>query len=286
MRMIGILLLTLGGAYVGLCTLLFLMQSRLLHLPNIPSRELVATPADVDLDYETVALVTADGVRLHGWFLAAPQPRATLLFFHGNAGNISHRLESLLIFNRLGLNTLIFDYRGYGQSGGTVSEKGIYEDATAALAYLREQRGIPLLDLVFYGHSLGGAVAAWLAARHPPGALIIESSFTSVRDIAADLYPFFPTLWLTRLGYDTLVNLQAVCSPVLIIHSPDDEIIPFRHAQQLFAAAREPKRFLQIRGDHNSGFLLSGQRYEQGIADFLSLSRALQGVPGCPEVSG
>jgi len=149
-------------------------------------------------------------------------------------------------------------------------------DAEAALAYLREQRGIPLKEMVYYGHSLGGAVAAWLAARYPPGALIIESSFTSVPDIAADWYPFFPTRLLTRLHYDTFSNLQAVGRPVLIIHSKDDEIIPFNHGQRLFAAAQRAKRLLAIQGDHNGGFLLSGQRYERGIDEFLAAF--LQGV--------
>jgi fermentation-respiration switch protein FrsA (DUF1100 family) len=275
MQILWTLLLTLGGGYLGFCLLLFLGQSHLLHLPNIPSRELMATPAAAGLSYETVGLVTADGFKLHGWFVPAQRSRGTLLFFHGNAGNISHRLESLVIFNHLHLNVLIFDYRGYGRSEGSASEAGVYRDAEAALGYLREQRGIPLEELIFYGHSLGGAVAAWLAARYPPKALIIESGFTSIPDIAADLYPYLPTRLLTRLHYDTLKNLQAVSSPVLIIHSREDEIIPFQHGQRLYAAAGEPKRFLEIQGDHNGGFLLSGQRYPKGIDDFLNLPGVL-----------
>jgi hypothetical protein len=192
-----------------------------------------------------------------------------VLFFHGNAGNISHRLDSLSVFHRLGFNTLIFDYRGYGQSEGSPSEDGIYRDAEAALTYLREDRGIPLKTIVYFGRSLGGSVAAWLAARTSPGALIVESSFTSAPDMAAQLYPLLPARMLTRLRYNTLEYLTRVTCPVLIIHSAEDEIIPFQHGQRLFAAAPEPKRFLEIHGDHNMGFLNSGPRYEQGLQEFL-----------------
>jgi hypothetical protein len=175
----------------------------------------------------------------------------------------------LSVFHRLGFNTLIFDYRGYGQSEGSPSEDGIYRDAEAALTYLREDRGIPLKTIVYFGRSLGGSVAAWLAARTSPGALIVESSFTSAPDMAAQLYPLLPARMLTRLRYNTLEYLTRVTCPVLIIHSAEDEIIPFQHGQRLFAAAPEPKRFLEIHGDHNMGFLNSGPRYEQGLQEFL-----------------
>lgn len=283
MRMLGILLLGIGSVYFACALMLFFFQSRLVHLPHVPGRELVATPAERGLPFESLALLTADGVRLHGWFIPAPQARRTLLFFHGNAGNISHRLDSLEIFHRLGLNTLIFDYRGYGRSQGTPSEPGLYRDAEAALAYLQRERGIPRQEIILFGRSLGGAVAAWLAARHPPGALIVESGFTSVPDMAAELYGFFPVRWLARLRYDTLNSLRAVCSPVLIIHSPNDEIIPFEHGRRLFAAAREPKRFLEIHGDHNSGFLQSGRHYEQGFREFLETVSAPAVNPACRE---
>ena len=269
MRVMGHLLLILGGAYCSFAAIMFLFQSRFVHLPHIPGRELAATPQQVGLAYESIFLVTADHVKLHAWFVPAPDAPATVLFCHGNAGNISHRLDSLAIFHRLGVNTLIFDYRGYGQSEGSVSEEGLYRDAEAALRYLEEVRQIPLHDIVFFGRSLGGSVAAWLAARYPPAGLIIESSFTSAPDMAAELYPLLPTRWLTRLQYNTREYLKNVTSPVLIVHSVDDEIIPFRHGQKLYEAAREPKRLLEIRGDHNGGFLITGKRYEQGLQDFL-----------------
>lgn len=272
MRLFWNVMLSAAGIYCAIAALLFFMQSRMLHLPNMPGRELQATPADIGLAYTSVAVNSEDRVELHGWFIPAPQASRTVLFSHGNAGNISHRLDSLLIFHQLGLNTLIYDYRGYGQSAGKPSEIGLYQDAEAMLRYLTEQRGIDLQDIVIFGRSLGGAVAAWLAARYQVGAVIVESSFTSVPDRAAELYPWLPVRLLAQLEYNTLENLQNVTSPVLIIHSPADEVIPFHHGQRLFEAASEPKQFLTIAGDHNSGFLQSKRRYEEGIREFLRLT--------------
>jgi hypothetical protein len=250
--------------------MLFLGQSRLVHLPGTPSRVLMATPYEAGMDYESVTIPTEDGLALHGWFVPANPSRGTLLFLHGNAGNISHRLDSLQVFNRLGMSTLIFDYRGYGQSEGSPSEQGLYQDSVAALGYLASERGIGPEQTVIFGRSLGGAVAAWLAAHHPSQALIIESTFTSVPDMAAELYPCLPARLLARLRYDTLENIRLVRSPVLVIHSRDDEMIPFHHGETLYQAAHEPKQFLEIQGDHNMGFLLSRERYEEGIGGFLA----------------
>jgi fermentation-respiration switch protein FrsA (DUF1100 family) len=272
MRGFYMILIVVVGIYGGLVLLMFLFQDRLVHVPNLPSRELTATPADIGLDYQSVFFTTEDGVKLHGWFLPVQQSRKTLLFFHGNAGNISHRLTSLAVFNDLDLNILIFDYRGYGSSAGKPSEQGLYRDAQAALDYLQKNRGISLQETIFFGRSLGGAVATWLAARHPPQAVIIESSFTSIPDLAAELYPFIPVRLLTRLRYDTRSHLKAFCRPILIIHSVNDEIVPFTHGQRLFQTAQGAKQFLPIEGDHNSGYLTSGQKYMETIKTFLAFS--------------
>ena len=253
--------------YVAITALLFFFQSRLVHLPG--SSELVASPDDIGLEYESVRIEAADGVRIHGWLVPAPgQRRGALLFFHGNAGNISHRLESLRVFHELGLDTLIIDYRGYGQSDGKPSEKGLYADAKAARAYLRE-RGYDDNEIVYFGRSLGGAVAAHLAADTPPAALILESTFTSIPDVAAETYRIFPVRLLARLEYPTLENLKSTRAPVLIIHSPDDELISFHHGERLYEAAREPKRFLEIEGGHNTGFQRSRARYVDTLDNFL-----------------
>ncbi len=234
-----------------------------------PSPGLVTTPVEAGLVYEEVKLTTADGVSLHGWYLPNPTSKKTLLFFHGNAGNISHRLDSLLIFHRLGLNVLIMDYRGYGRSEGNPGEDGLYRDADAAWQYLIEQRGNKAEDIVIMGRSLGGAVATWLAAKQKPVALIVESTFTSVREMARELFPLLS--WLTPLRYrfDSASVMEDIRCPVLVVHSREDEIIPYTLGKKLYDTARQPKRFLEIRGGHNGGFLLSQPQYERGLRTFL-----------------
>jgi fermentation-respiration switch protein FrsA (DUF1100 family) len=259
----------LAAAYGALTLLLYFTQDSMIYYPNIPSRQLMATPERVELAYEEVELTTEDGIRLHGWFLEVDQPRATLLFFHGNAGNISHRLDSLQLFHQLGLEVFIFDYRGYGRSEGKPSEKGTYRDADAAWRYLTEQRQIPPRRIMLFGRSLGASVAVDLAARKEVLGLIIESAFSSVPDMAADIYPYLPVRWLSRFRYDSGRKLPVIKAPVLVAHSPQDEIIPFHHGRKLFSLANEPKRFLEMRGGHNDGFLVSGTAYRKGLDEFI-----------------
>lgn len=261
--------LLLAAGYVALALFLYLSQSRLLYLPTVPSRALEATPAQAGLPFEPVTLTTKDNVMLAGWYLPAAKKRGTLLFFHGNAGNISHRMESLKQFHSLDLAIFIIDYRGYGQSQGRPTEAGTYLDAQAAWHYLTAQRQIPAKEIIIFGRSLGGAIAAQLAAHIQPGALIVESAFTSVPDLAAELYPFLPVRWLARFQYNTRRFLQTVTCPVLIIHSRDDEVIPFAHGEALFKAASPPKRFLVLNGGHNNAFLVSNPTYLEGIDSFL-----------------
>jgi fermentation-respiration switch protein FrsA (DUF1100 family) len=192
-----------------------------------------------------------------------------ILFCHGNAGNISHRLESIEMFNRLRLSTFIFDYRGYGKSNGTPSEKGSYLDAMGAWNYLIEHEGLAPSDIILFGRSLGGAIACWLAGQNRPKALIIESTFTSVPDLAEELYFYLPVRWLCRYRYNTLSFVQKIRCPVLVIHSEEDEIVSFSHGRKLFNAAKEPKFFLKISGSHNEGFVISSKLYMNGIKTFL-----------------
>ena len=255
-------------AYIGFALVLYFFQSHLVFYPEA-GREIIAAPSHVGLPYKDVRLTTDDGLSLHGWFIPAAEARGTVLFLHGNAGNISHRIDTLQMFHRLGYSTLIFDYRGYGNSGGTPSEQGTYRDAEAAWRYLTEQRRIPSCRIVLFGESLGGAVASWLAARQKPAALVIASGFTSVPDLAQHFYPYLPVRWLAHLRYDTRENLRAVAVPVLIAHSPEDEIIPFEHGQALYAAANSPKRFLELGGGHNDGFIFMRESWVRELKDFL-----------------
>jgi hypothetical protein len=253
--------------YLGIVALLFLFQERLVYLPT---RTWVATPAEVGLPYEEISFEAADGVKLSGWFVPARPARGVVLFFHGNAGNISHRLWSLEMFHRLGQSVFIIDYRGYGQSEGRPNEQGTYLDAEAAWRYLVEKRQIDPAEIIVFGESLGGAVAAWLAQTHSPRALILVSTFTSVPDIGAQVYPFLPVRWLARINYNTLVRLPEINCPVLIVHAPADEVVPYHHGQQLFEAAKQPKAFLKIDGNHNEGIIMSAAQYEAGLADFIA----------------
>lgn len=270
MATVGGVLTAVAVAYLAICLLLWIFQERMLFLPGIPGRALEATPQALGLSFEEVTLTTADAVRLHGWWVPAPNARLTLLHFHGNAGNISHRLQLLQLFHELGLNVLLFDYRGYGRSDGRPTEAGLQQDAAAAWSYLTQHRGLAPEDIVLHGQSMGGPFAAWLAGRARPAALVLESTFTSVPDMAAQLYGWLPARWLARLRLDTLSALAEVRCPVLVIHSRADEIIPYAHGERLYAAAREPKRQLAIGGDHNAGFWTSRDAYAAGLRDFLA----------------
>lgn len=276
MKGLAAVLLLLVTAYALLVAMLWMRQGSMLFLPSLPSRALTATPAAVGLDYEPVDIRTDDGESLHGWFVPAQEARAVVLFFHGNAGNISHRLDSLRIFNSLGLSVLIFDYRGYGLSSGRPSEQGTYRDAQAAWRHLVDARGFSPARIILFGRSLGGAVATWLAVQQPAAALIVESAFRSVPDLAAEIYWFLPVRRLARIEYPVERLIGAVSAPVLIVHSRDDEIIPFSHAEALDAAAGERSRLLVIGGDHNTGFLRDEARYRAGLDAFI----AGVGLPG------
>lgn len=258
-----------GAAYVLFAALVYVMQERMLFLPGIPGRAIEVTPLELGLEYEDVNFETDDGVALHGWYVSAPAPRGTVLFFHGNAGNVSHRLDSIAIFHALGLDVFIIDYRGYGQSQGEASEDGTYRDAEAAWRYLTADRRIDPGRIVIFGRSLGGAVAARLATAVEPAAVIIESSFTSAADVASRLYPFLPVRFLLRLEYPVADNLERSSSPVLIVHSRGDEIIPFGMGRALYDAAPQPKAFLELEGDHNTAFLIDRDHYLRGLRMFL-----------------
>jgi fermentation-respiration switch protein FrsA (DUF1100 family) len=261
------------GAIVGLA---FAFQDQLLFQP---SSRLLATPDDAGMEYETVQLNTDDGETLHGWWIPAadvsretsPDERAmhTLLFFHGNAGNISGRLESVQQFHRLGLNVLIVDYRGYGQSSGSPSEEGIYRDAAACWEYLTAEREIVSEDIVVFGRSMGGGPATWLAARHTPGAVILESVFTNVPDVGAHHYSFLPVRALATNQFDNESRVADIDAPKLFIHSREDRIVPFELGRRVYEAAMEPKQFLEIQGGHNDGFLVSSDTYLETIDSFL-----------------
>ena len=268
MRSVLNILLSAAIAYAVILLLVFVFQSHLVYFPQV-ERELFATPRVAGLDYEDVQLRTADDVTLHGWWVPARNARGAVLLFHGNAGNISHRIDYAVMFNRLGYGVLLVDYRGYGKSGGAPSEEGTYRDAEAAWRYLRELRRLGAQDIVVMGESLGAGVATWLAARYPPRALVLASAFTSAPDLGAQVYPWLPVRWLARIEYGNLERISRIAVPVLIAHSRNDDIIPFSHGQALFGAANEPKQFLEMRGGHNDGFVFMREEWVRAVGAFL-----------------
>ena len=253
--------------YLAIAATLYIFQPRFVYYP---ARELDTSPQSIGLDFESVHIHTADGIRLHAWLVPARPARGHVLFLHGNAGNISHRIQTLRIFNQLGLTTLIIDYRGYGLSDGEPTESGTYQDAEAAWRFLTEQRGVSAEDIVVIGRSLGGAVAIWLATQHRAAGLVVESSFTSVAELSKRFYPYLPTSLLVRIRYPSLARIKQLECPVLIVHSPEDDIVPYAHGKRLFQAAREPKRFVSISGEHNYGFLQDERRYVAGLDGFIT----------------
>lgn len=253
-------------AYGLILLLMYVIQSRLIYYP---ASQLPYTPADISLEYEDIFFTTEDSVQLNGWLVPHDNARGTILFQHGNAGNISGRLATILLIHKLRLNVLIYDYRGYGKSEGNPTEEGTYRDARAAWNYLTKERAIQPGQIILMGRSLGGAVAAWLATKVQPGGVILESTFTSAADLGAELYPLFPVRWIIHFNYTTINSVKKIDVPLLIVHSKEDDLVPFSHGKKLFEAANEPKIFLEIQGNHGNGFLETGERYVQALDRFI-----------------
>ena len=250
------LLITLAIVYVAIALLVVWREPNFIYYPT---RDMAAPPDR----YEDVWLTTSDGVRINGWFVPAiSNSNLTVLFCHGNAGNLSHRSEKIAILRELGANVFIFDYRGYGRSEGKPDEQGTYRDALAAYQHLSG-------PVVLYGESLGSAVAVDLATKVPVAGVVIEEAFSSVAAVGQKMFPFLPVRLIVRNKYNTLSKIAGINAPLLILHSRDDEFFPMKHAESLFAAAREPKRLVELRGSHNDAFVVSADVYRAALRDFL-----------------
>ena len=232
----------------------FLALVRYLETAGVffPSDEMVISPSIINLPWEDVYFRPKDNVLLNGWFFKNPRARSTLLFAHGNAGNMSDRLFKIEFFYRLGLNVFIFDYRGYGKSEGKPSETGIYSDAQGAYDHLRSRGDVDMKKIILYGASIGGAVVIDLATQRDAALLVVESSITNARDMARIFYPFVP-YFILSLKFNSIYKVRQLSLPKLFIHSPDDEVVPYWVGQKLFEAALPPKEFLKIHGGHNDG---------------------------------
>jgi pimeloyl-ACP methyl ester carboxylesterase len=270
------ILLTGVAVYVLLIACVYVFQARLIFFPSVPGRTLTATPSQIGLGFEEVRIRTADRVDLHGWYVTAPAGAPVVLLCHGNAGNIAHRLDWLEMFCGMGFAMLLFDYRGFGRSSGTPTEQGTYLDAQAAWDYLTNTKGFSPRSIVIVGESLGGPIAAHLAKDVAPGALILVSTFTSVPNLASTLYWYLPVRLLVRFQYPTAAFVAGVRVPTLVVHSRDDEMIPFLHGEELRRRAGGPAQLLEIFGDHNAAFMLSRPRLEEGMRSFLEAHRILK----------
>lgn len=260
------LLAALAIGWLAICAAAFVLQDRLIYFPGAPP---TATPAVLGLPFEQVALRTGDGVTLHAWWIPVDAPRGAAIVCHGNAGSIERRIELAAALRELGLSVLLFDYRGYGSSGGRPSEEGLYRDAEAAYAHVADARRFAPERIVAYGESLGGAVAAELALRRPVATLVLESAFTSLADVGAKAYPFLPVRLLLRSRFDTRAKLDGLSGAVLVMHSPHDEIVPFSHSAGLREAAAGEVRFLALSGSHNAREWLHSADFQSAVRGFL-----------------
>jgi fermentation-respiration switch protein FrsA (DUF1100 family) len=246
----------------------FLTQSYFVYRPD---KEMKRDPFNIRLYFDEIIFKASDGTHLSGWFIPVKNHNGVILVLHGKSGNISTRLAFINYFTRrLGLSTFIIDYRGYGKSEGKPGEEGTYLDSEAAWKYLTEARKIKPGDIIILGRSLGGPIAARLAGKVKARALILESTFTTIKDIVTQMYPYLPIKRFFKFEYPTIDYIKKVQSPVLIIHSSEDDYIPFSHATKLYGAANKPKQFLKIKGSHRNNYLISEDIYIEGIKSFLS----------------
>ena len=241
---------------------MFVPEAFLNQFIYYPDRNVSVNPHVAGLSFQNVWLTTRDQVRLHGWWLPRDDAAATLLFLHGNAGNIMHRLQNLvLLVEEIGLQVLIIDYRGYGKSDGVPNEAGLYQDAAAAWHWLITETAGPHL---IFGRSLGGAVAVWLATEGgaTPAGLVLENTFTRGQDLAAQVLPFPAMASLLPDFYPTVHRIEQLGAPLLLIHSEQDELIARSHGDALYAAAPDPKElYIVAGGHHNDAFMVGGQEY-------------------------
>ncbi len=258
--MIGSLASTLGCARLVNAFLYF------------PERSLSGAPGAVGLAYEELRFAAEDGPELHGWWVPGQRQGPAILFFHGNAGNISHRLDILRrLYDRVGLSVLIFDYRGYGKSSGSPSEEGLFADARAARALLRA-RGWDRDGVVLYGRSLGAAVALHAAVEDPPLGCVLEAPFTSLEDMARLHYPVLSQLvmpWV-RGRYANLAAVRRLASPALFLHGDRDGVVPIGMGWRLFDACPAPKWFRTLNGaGHDDPAFVGGEAYWGAWEEFL-----------------
>lgn len=257
--------------YAILICALFFVYIKYLERKGIyyPSRQINLYPSSVDLSFEDVYFTTADNLKINAWYIPSDKARFTLLFCHGNAGNIMDRLDKIQLLHRIGMNIFIFDYRGFGKSEGEPREQGLYLDAQAAYDYLIKKLEVDPVGIILYGESLGSTVAIDLARTKQVGGVIIEGGFSSGKDMGARMYPFLPGFIFSNI-FDSISKIRDVRAPLLFIHGREDQIVPLNLAYKLYQRANAPKEFVELPGDHNTFFLDSWQKITSSISAFIS----------------
>ena len=267
----GLFLVLVSVALLALVALVLVLFTQLeRRFIFFPSREVLFSPDQLGVTYEDVYFTTEDGLQLNGWYLPGSSDM-TWLWFHGNGGNISDRVGELaLIHHRMGVNLFIFDYRGYGRSQGKPSEQGTYRDTRAALKYLQGRADVDPGQIVYFGRSLGAAVAVELATVQPPLALVLVSPFASIRDMARQVVPLLPIHVLVPRMYDSISRIRQIQRPLLVLHGDQDTEVPPSQGRKLFEAANQPKRFQNIQGaGHNDTLAVGGQALWDALVSFL-----------------
>ena len=228
-------------------------------------------PVSLGLKAQDISFQSVDGVNLHGWFVPTSGARATLLWFHGNAGNLSHRLDNIQRLLPLNLNIFIFDYRGYGKSEGEPDENGIYKDSQAAYNMVLELEGVSVNSLFLFGRSLGGICATETALNNPARGLILESTFTSASDMSRKITPLIPLGWAIRSKLDAINKVTELKLPKLFLHGDRDEVVPFDLGRKLYEGASDPKSFYIIQGaGHNDTYIMGGRDYYNALDRFIT----------------
>jgi len=261
----------LVGLFLVLGVYLYFNQGRMIFMPM---KELAITFSETGLEGEDIYIQVVPEEKINAWYFTGKPGEKTILFCHGNAGNISHRLETVQFLKDLEVNILLFDYRGYGLSDGHPTEEGAYADTRAAFNWLVSEKKIEPSDIIIFGRSLGGAVAIELASKISCGGIIVESSFTSVSELGAKMFPLFPVKYLLRYDFDSIGRIKHLKCPILVTHSPEDEMIPYEMGQRLYENAPEPKYFIDLHGSHNDREYLGDKTYIEAMTNFIFNSKS------------
>ncbi len=275
MRILISTILTTIILYIGIVLYFYFFQS---HFVYHPKKNIFNTPDALGLEFEDIKYTAPGKSTITGWFIPTKNAKYTMLYCHGNAGNIATHLDHIYAISKIGVNIFIFDYQGYGNTAGKPSEENTYQDAETAWAFLIKEKKISPNNIIIYGHSLGGAIASKLATTQPAKGLILEGSFTDIIEIGQELYPYLPIKKLCYFKYNSKHNLASIKYPVLIIHSKDDEVIPYKHGEMLYKIANNPKSLLKLAGSHDETYVVSRFKYRNGIAKYLESLNTLDPI--------